>query len=54
MSAKELRILEIMAEEDCNEAVAEMLFNDEIMELYDTDDLDVAETMYEADNSAEI
>ena len=47
--AKELRIAEIMDEHGCDHDVAESLFIDEICDKYETDDIDVAETIFYAD-----
>lgn len=49
--AKELRIVEIMDEHGCDHDTAESLFFDEICDKYKTDDIDVAETMFYADES---
>lgn len=49
MDAKELRINEIMEDMKCDHDVAESMFLDEICDKYDTDDVDVAETMFYAD-----
>lgn len=49
MEAKELRIIEIMEEMNCDHDVAEALFIDEICEKYSTYDVEVAETMFLAD-----
>lgn len=49
MDAKELRINEIMEDMKCDHDVAGSMFLDEICDKYDTDDVDVAETMFYAD-----
>ena len=49
MEAKELRIIEIMEEMNCDHDVAEALFIDEICDECKTDDIDVAETIFYAD-----
>ena len=49
MEAKELRIMEIMDELNCDHDAAESMFLDEICDKYATDDIDVAETMFYAD-----
>lgn len=49
MEAKELRIVEIMNELKCDHDVAEQMFADEICDKYQTDDIEVAETMFFAD-----
>ena len=49
MDEKELRIMEIMDEHGCDHDAAESLFVDEILEKYDTDNIDIAETMFYAD-----
>ena len=49
MDAKEIRIMEIMNEFNFDHDVAESLFVDEILEKYDTDNIDIAETMFYAD-----
>lgn len=49
MDAKETRIVEIMNELACDHDVAEQMFIDEICDKYQTEDVDVAETMFFAD-----
>ena len=49
MDAVELRISEIMVEQECSADVAEWIFFDEIEEKYGTDNGDVAEAMFLAD-----
>ncbi len=49
MDAKEVRVQEIMNELSCDSDVAEQIFFDEICAQYQTDDIDVAETMFCAD-----
>ena len=49
MDAKEIRIMEIMNELSCDHDVAECMFLDEICDKYDTDNIDIAETMFYAD-----
>lgn len=53
MDAKETRIVEIMNELACDYDVAEQMFIDEICDKYQTDDIDVAETMFWADAEEE-
>ena len=56
MDAKELRIMEIMDELSCDHDVAESMFFDEICDKYETDDIDVAETIFyaNADENAQM
>lgn len=49
ISKKEERIYKIMDEQNVDYDVAEALFFDEITQKYGTDDLDVAEAMFETD-----
>ena len=49
MDAKEIRIMEIMNEFNFDHDVAECMFLDEMCDKYETDDIDVAETIFYAD-----
>lgn len=53
MSAKEKRIAEIMDEHNVSHDTAESLFYDEITSKYETDDFDVAESLFELDTESE-
>lgn len=53
MSAREERISEIMDEHNVDHDVAEALFLDEIMQKYHTEDIVVAETMFDLDSEGE-
>lgn len=51
VDAVDKRVCEIMDEQKCDFDTAHQLFIDEICEQYDTDDVDIAKTMYLADNT---
>lgn len=56
MTAKEIRINEIMDEQKVDHDVAEQLFLDELENLYpdmEVKDLDIMEQLYEIDNQQE-
>lgn len=53
MNAREERISEIMDEHNVDHDVAEALFLGEIMQKYHTEDIVVAETMFDLDSEGE-